>query len=367
MTTVGQICESLKQIAPLHLAEDWDNVGLLVGNSAKEVSRLITCLTLTSDVADEAVRAGAGMIVTHHPILFKPTKRITTDTVEGRLLLTLIQHQIAVYSPHTAWDSSSTGINQQLAELLDLRDIAPLRARPSGEQLKIVTFVPEAQLAQVRSAMWEAGAGEIGDYRDCSFQTRGIGTFFGSDTTNPAVGQAGRLEQVDEFRLEVICTPKRLDRVLAALRQAHPYEEPAVDLITVKTLPDGSGSGRIGTLPAPTTIGELTSLVGSKLKQRGVQFIGDRHQRVTRVGIACGAAAEFLRDAHRAGCQVFLTGEARFHASLEARDLGMGMILPGHFATERFAMENLATRLAKLFPSVTCSASQSETDPVQTA
>lgn len=367
MTTVGQICEYLKQVAPLSLAEDWDNVGLLLGNPAREVTHIITCLTLTSDVAEEAVRTGAALVVTHHPILFKPVKRITNETVEGRLISTLIQNQIAVYSPHTAWDNSYCGINQQLAELLELREVSPLRPRPAGEQIKIVTFVPEEQLEQVRSAMWDAGAGEIGDYHHCSFQARGIGTFFGTDTTNPAVGQAGQLEQVDEFRLEVICSPKRLDRVLAALRTAHPYEEPAVDLITVKTLPDGSGSGRLGTLPSATTIKELTAVIGAKLRQSAVQFVGDPSQPVTRVGIACGAAAEFLRDAHRAGCQVLLTGEARFHASLEARDLGIGLILPGHYATERFAMETLAVRLSDQFPAISAVASESENDPVRTA
>ena len=367
MTTVGQICDYLKQVAPLHLAEDWDNVGLLLGNPAQKIARLLTCLTLTTDVAEEAVRSGAGMIVTHHPILFKPVKRITAETVEGRLLSTLIQNQIAVYSPHTAWDNCSTGINQQLAELLELREVAPLRPRSPSEQIKIVTFVPQAQLESVRSAMWDAGAGEIGDYHHCSFQTRGTGTFFGSDTTNPSVGSAGQLEQVEEFRLEVICSPKRIERVLAALRQSHPYEEPAVDLINVKTLPDGSGSGRFGVLPSPVAAKELISIVSQKLRQPSVQFVGDPDRPVTQVGIACGAAAEFLRDAHRAGCQVLLTGEARFHSSLEARDLGIGLILPGHFATERFAMESLASRLERQLPSLAAFASESETDPVRSA
>lgn len=365
MTTVLDVCNHLKAIAPLDLAEEWDNVGLLLGDDSLEVERVMTCLTLTSDVAAEAAANGTGLVVTHHPLLFKPVKKITASTAEGRTLLTLLGHGIAVYSPHTAWDNSSSGINQQLAELLELQDIVPLRPRASADHSKLVTFVPAAQLDPVRQAVWNAGAGSIGNYHHCSFNSPGIGTFFGSDETNPAVGQAGRLETVDEIRLEVICPTRLLDRALAALKAAHPYEEPAVDVFTIKSLPDGSGAGRAGTLRRPMTLEELNRIIAERLRQPTVQFVGNPSLKITRLGIACGAAAEFLRDAHRAGCQALLTGEARFHACLEAEDLNMGMILPGHYATERFAMETLAQRLAHEFPSVAVTASTSERDPVR--
>ncbi len=365
MTTVRTICNSLKEIAPLNLAEDWDNVGLLLGDDSLEITRVITCLTLTADVADEAIAVGAQFIVTHHPVLFKPVKRLTTDNSEGRMLLALLRHGISVYSPHTAWDNCATGINQQLADLLELQEIAPLRPRATSDQVKIVTFVPEPQLDQVRKALWDSGAGIIGNYQNCSFHLQGTGTFFGSDETKPAIGQSGRLEQVDELRLEVVCPTKQLDRALAALRAAHPYEEPAVDVFSVRAHADGSGSGRFGTLVQPLTLEALTDRVGQILHQSTLQFVGQPSQVITQVGIACGAAAEFLRDAHRAGCQALLTGEARFHASLEANDLGLGMILPGHFSTERFAMENLAVRLKSQFPNLEVTASETERDPVK--
>ena len=364
MTTVHDICRYLHEVAPLSLAEDWDNVGLLLGDEAAEVVRAITCLTLTPDVADEAIAVGARLIVTHHPVLFKPVQRLTASNSEGRMLLKLMRHGIAVYSPHTAYDNSATGINQQLAELFELTGITPLRPRPTGDQFKLVTFIPEGQLDQVRRAVWDAGAGVIGNYRECSFNLRGVGTFFGADDSTPAVGEAGRLEQIDEVRVEFVCPANRLDRAIVQLRIVHPYEEPAIDVYPLKSAPDGSGSGRFGTLPQPMPLAELNRLVRDRLRQPHVQFVGDPSRRIETLGIACGAAAEFLRDAHRAGCQALLTGEARFHACLEARDLQIALILPGHYATERPAMETLAVRLATRFPGLIATASDKERDPV---
>jgi len=208
-------------------------------------------------------------------------------------------------------------------------------------------------------------AGVIGNYERCSFNLPGTGTFYGTDGTNPAVGQAGRLEQVEEIRLEMICTAGRLDRALIALRAAHPYEEPAIDVFSVKTLSHGEGSGRMGNLARPITLGDLSRLVADQLRQPQTQFVGDPSRTVTRIGIACGAAAEYLRDAHRAGCQALLTGEARFHACLEAEELGIGLVLPGHYATERFAMETLAQQLNQQFSDLMVSASEREQDPLK--
>jgi len=364
MTTVANVCRFLRDMAPLSLAESWDNVGLLIGDDAARVSRILTCLTLTPDVADEAARSGTGLVVTHHPLLFKPVQRLTTATSEGRLVQTLIRNGIAVYSPHTAYDNAATGINQQLAERIGLSEIFPLRPHPPTEGLKVVTFVPDTHLDVVQRAVWDAGAGVIGEYRDCSFRVPGTGTFFGTESTNPAVGQAGQLEQVEEFRVEFVCPPVRMNDVLDALKRAHPYEEPAIDVQVLKS-PVGTGSGRAGRLAEPVSLGALVERVARVLRQRVVASVGDLDRQIERVGIACGAAGEFLRDAQRQGCEAFLTGEARFHTCLEARDLNVALIVPGHYATERLAMEELAQRLAREFPDVAVEASCAETDPVQ--
>ena len=366
MTTVRDVCRHLQDVAPLSLAEDWDNVGLLLGDEATEVARAITCLTLTPDVAEEAIAVGARLVVTHHPILFKPVQRLNASNSEGRMLLKLMRHGIAVYSPHTAYDNAPTGINQQLAELLQLTDIAPLRPRASGEYFKLITYVPEGQLDGLRQAVWDAGAGAIGNYQNCSFSTRGVGTFFGMEDSHPSVGQPGRLEQIDEVRVEFICPASRLDAAIARLRGAHPYEVPAIDVLPMQGLPDGSGAGRFGRLPQPMSLSELNQIVRERLRMPHIQFVGDLSRNIESVGIACGAAAEFLRDAHRVGCQALLTGEARFHACLESRDLQVALILPGHYATERPAMETLAARLSAQFPGLIVTASEQERDPVDT-
>ena len=270
MRPLAEIIEFLRNLAPLSGAEEWDNVGLLVGDSAASVSRVLTCLTLTSDVAAEAARRGAQLVVTHHPVLFRPVQRITSETAEGRVLLALIQAGIAVYSAHTAYDSARDGINQQLADRFELRNIAPLR--PCSP--------PAADEAPERSA-------------------------------------------------------ERL------------------------------GSGRYGVLPRPVTLSELLRTVQARLGIEHVQYVGEESATVDRLGIACGSAAEYLHDAHRLGCQALLTGEARFHACLEARELGIGLILAGHYATERPAMLRLAETLASQFPDLAVWASEAESDPVK--
>ncbi len=263
--TVSDIVNFLENFAPPELAEDWDNTGLLVGADGDDVSSIMTCLTLTPDVAAEAVEKQAGLIVTHHPILFRGVQQITGRNSEGQMLLNLIRAGIAVYSPHTSYDSALDGINQQLAEMLELSDIAPLRS-------------------------------------------------------------------IDG-----------------------PDAEPSI------------GSGRHGQLNDTTTLGELIDRVKTTLRVEQTWYVGDVEKPVCRVGIACGSAAEFMRDAAALGCDVLLTGEARFHACLEARTLDIGLILPGHYATERPAMVNMAGRLKSQFPSLTVWASEVETDPLRWA
>ncbi|HID24214.1 MAG TPA: Nif3-like dinuclear metal center hexameric protein [Planctomycetaceae bacterium] len=283
---VADVVAHLEALAPLELAEDWDNVGLLIGRNHASVERILTCLTLTPEVAAEAVQQRAQLIVTHHPVLFRPVQRLTADTPEGAMLLELIAAGIAVYSPHTGYDSSRDGINQQLAELFELREIAVLRS-PTRQSARGVPDTPDTAAAGDPSCA--AGA------------------------NRPA------------------------------------------------------GAGRCGHLPRAMTLDELISLVKDRLKVAHLQFVGDERMTVNRMAIACGAAAEFLSDALEQNCQVFLTGEARFHACVEARTRGLGLLLPGHYATERPAMERLAEMLTARFPDLSVWPSRAETDPLRWA
>jgi dinuclear metal center YbgI/SA1388 family protein len=370
MLTVAAVLEYLEGFAPARLAAEWDNVGLLLGDRCSPVRQMMTCLTVTPETAAEAVQAAVDLIVTHHPILFRPIKRLTTDTVEGRMLLSLVRAGVAVYSPHTSFDNTGGGINDLLARRLGVVDTTPLR-RPAesedprrGQQVKVVVFVPEKDLAGVSAAMFAAGAGQIGQYSQCSFRLPGTGTFFGSESTTPTVGQRGRLEEVAEWRLEVICPVARVEEVIRAMRQAHSYEEPAYDVYLLWSMAGPGGEGRMGTLTAPTPLEELARLVKKVLNAGAVQVVGDLQRRVQRLAVLCGAGGDFLSDALRARVDVLITGEMRFHDYLAARGQGLALLLPGHYASERFGVEELASQLQAQFPATKVWPAQSERDPV---
>lgn len=364
--TVRDVTGWLERVAPRHLAESWDNVGLLLGDPNAPVDRVMTCLTVTPATVEEAVADRAGLILSHHPILFKPAKTIRADRSDGNLVWRLARAGIAVSSAHTAYDGAQGGINEWLAARVGLTEVRPLRPAWGRAPFKVVVFTPETDREAVLNAAFGAGAGRIGEYEQCSFATVGQGTFFGGDVTNPTIGQAGRRETVDEWKLEVVCPEDRLARVLSAVRGAHSYEEPAIDVFPLQAPTETIGVGRIGRLESPTTLLTLVERVVTLLDSPGLQFAGDPEQSVGKVAITCGAGDDFLEDALRAGADVLLTGEARFHRAIEAEARGIGLIAAGHHATERPGVEDLAARVASAFPGLTVWPSRRERDPWRT-
>jgi len=363
MLTVAKVVEYLGQFAPPEIAAAWDNVGLLLGAADSPVGRIMTCLTVTPETAAEALDGRAQLIVTHHPIPFRPVRRLTSETAEGRTLLALLRGGVSVYSPHTAFDNTAGGINDMLGQRLGLLDLTGLRRKDGPGQCKIVVFVPEVDLARVSDTLFAAGAGHIGQYSQCGFRVEGTGTFFGSEETNPTIGQKGRREEVREWRLEVICPEVQVDQAIAALRRAHSYEEPAYDVYPLR--PQSSvGEGRIGRSSNPVGLGQLAKTVKGALGANAVQVVGDLARPVQRVAIACGAGGEFIADAVHARADVLLTGEARFHDCLAGEAQALALLLPGHYATERFGVDALATRLQNAWPDIQVWASKRERDPV---
>ncbi len=364
MLTVADAVAFLDAFAPPSGAADWDNVGLILGDSTTPLTRILTCLTVTSEVVAEAVDAGVELIVTHHPLLFKPVKKLTDATADGKLLLPLLKRGIAVYSPHTAFDNCAGGINDGLAARLGLTNVRPLRSDKPAALFKLVAFVPPGDLARVSDALFAAGAGHIGAYRECSFRTDGTGTFFGTDAANPTVGVKGRREEVRESRLEVVLPEASLSAAVAALRAAHSYEEPAFDIYPLRSLVGtSSGAGRVGDLPDDVMIADLGETLRLALRSAGMQYVGSRDGLVKRVAVACGAAGEYLADAIRAKADVFVTGELRFHDGLAAKAADIAVLLPGHYATERPGVEDLAVRLQAAFPTLHVTPSATERDP----
>jgi dinuclear metal center YbgI/SA1388 family protein len=324
----------------------------------------MTCLTITPPVVQEAISQNADVIITHHPVLFRPTKALCDSTTEGAILLDLIQHGIAVYSAHTAFDNCQNGINSFLAERLGLTHVRPLRAK-SQPQYKLVVFTPESDRERLLDAVFAAGAGQIGAYRECSFRTPGTGTFYGTESSNPVVGQRGQREHVPEERIEVLVPAARLRAVLQAMRSAHSYEEPAYDVIPLQSLPEATktGEGRYGTLAQALPLATIATQLKTELNAGVVQRIGAKDRMIRTVAIACGAAGEFLKDALRVRADLFVTGELRFHDGLAAEAAGIAVLLPGHFASERPAMEWFARHLQEQFPQLTVWPAASEQDP----
>lgn len=364
MPTLQTICQTLESLAPLSLAESWDNVGLLLGDQQQPVARMMTCLTITLDVVSEAIEKQAELIVSHHPVLFKSVQKLTSSTDDGKLLLPLLRDGIAVYSAHTAYDNAPRGINQQLAERLGLSNIRPLIPTTMGKQFKMAVFVPESEVNQVAEAMHRAGAGIIGNYSHCSFRTTGTGTFRGNEQSNPTIGQAGELESVIEVKLEVVCPARLLSAVLTAMKAAHSYEEPAFDVYPLHDVADcKQGSGRLGELPSPLSASALCSLVADKLGT-GITLTGHRHRAsIQKVAIACGAGGSLLQQTIAVGAEAFLTGEIRFHDELAAQAAGVTVLAAGHYATERPGIEELARQLAQHLPDCTIWASSAEQNP----
>ncbi len=365
-TTVADLCHWLDALAPPHLAASWDNTGLILGDASAPVVRVITCLTVTPDVVAEAVQQGVQLIVSHHPVLFKATKNLSSHSADGQLLLPLLRHGIAVYSPHTSFDNCPGGINDSLAVRLGLQNVQPLRWHDDPPLYKLVVYTPDEAVEQVLAALFEAGAGHIGNYKECSFRSAGTGTFFPLDNANPAIGSRGQREQVAEQRIEVILPAAKQWQVLQAMQQAHPYEEVAYDLLGL--VPKQSyGEARMGQLPKMVVLEEVLERVATVCGVQHLQHVGDLAVPVQRVAVACGAAGEFIKDAIRAKADVLVVGEVRFHEALLSRTSGLCLAIPGHYGSERPAVQNLATRLAAAFPTLQCFASQVESDPLSWA
>jgi dinuclear metal center YbgI/SA1388 family protein len=366
MTTVADLLAWLEGFAPARLAESWDNVGLLMGDPSTELTRVMTCLTVTPRSADEAIAEGAQAIVSHHPILFKGTKSLRADRPETSDLWRLARAGVAILSPHTAFDNTTGGINDGLASRIGLVDVEPLRPSPPTSWFKVVVFAPRPDREAVLNAAFAAGAGRMGVYEGCSFGSTGIGTFVPLDGAHPTIGEVGRPEVVREWRLELISPGNCLSAVLAAIRQAHSYEEPAIDAypIALET-PSGPGSGRVGRLERAEPLGAFASRLSRLLQAPATQFAGDPARLVKKVALCCGAGDDFLPDAAKVKADVLLTGEARFHRALEADAMGIGLVVLGHHATERPGVEDLAALIAGAFPDLEVWPSRLEIDPLR--
>jgi dinuclear metal center YbgI/SA1388 family protein len=336
----------MERLAPRDLAAGWDNVGLLVGSPEQEVASLLVTLDVTPQVADMAATAGAGMIVAHHPLILKGLTAIRTDAPPGRTLAVLLAAGIAVYAAHTNLDAADGGVNDVLAARLGLTDVRPLTADGREKLLKLAVFVPESHVEGVRQAVAAAGAGHIGNYSHCTFQTPGTGTFLPLAGTKPFIGEQDKLEYAAEFKLETILPQRLAARVINAMLAAHPYEEVAYDLYALENPGRPYGLGRVGRLPAAEPLAAFVERVKTALALRSVRVSGPEERRVATVAVCGGSGAGLFNAAADAGADVLLTGDVKYHEALEAASAGLTMVDAGHFATERPAVDAVAAHLA---------------------
>jgi dinuclear metal center YbgI/SA1388 family protein len=381
--SLSEVVDALGAIAPLPLAGSWDKVGLLVAGDGRPVARALLAIDVVPEVLAEAKALGAELIVGYHPLIFTPLERLDGATWQGRVAIDAVRAGIAVYSPHTALDAVEGGINDWLVDLVaecagarvaECRALQPATAS-AGNTHKIVPFVPAPEAESVREALAAAGAGHVGLYSHCSFAAPGEGTFLGGAGTNPAVGQAGRLERVAELRLEMPFHRRRFAKVVEALHASHPYEEPAFDIVALEPVPAGSrvGAGRIARLSKPCFSAELSEslqrmLACSRIDRTGTRLAGRSYPQAHSVIAVCAGSGASLLDAAAAqGATCFLTGELSHHDVLRAHALGLEVLLAGHTNTERGYLPRLAGDLATRLPGLECIVSTADRDPLATA
>ncbi|MCL6516368.1 Nif3-like dinuclear metal center hexameric protein [Alicyclobacillus sp.] len=348
--TIRQVVDAMHRIAPPELAMDKDVIGLQIGRMDKPVRRIRLALDAYPAAIEAAVAEGADLLITHHALLFRPLRRIDTGTARGRALALALAHDLAVFNAHTNLDIAEGGVNDVLADRLGLTACEVLeRTRTEGLR-KLVVFVPESHHEAVLQAVCAAGAGHIGAYSHCTFNTPGTGTFLPLEGARPYLGEVGRLERADEIRLETIVPESKLEAVVRAMLEAHPYEEVAYDVYPLQLMGRVSGIGRVGGLSVPMRLGDFAEHVRRRLGLDHIRFSGDPNLLVERVAVLGGSGGRFARSAMEKGAQVLVTSDCDHHTVAEAWQDGLAIIDATHAALERPVLEGLRARLAEMLP-----------------
>jgi len=362
---VKDIAAVVEKIAPLGLAQSWDNVGLLIGDPERRIKNILLTIDVTQAVVAEAKELKMDLILSYHPVIWDGLKRVRADD-RSRTVYELIRSGIAVFSIHTALDAVAGGINDGLAGILGIRDAKPLGdyvEYAPQDNYKLVVFVPVDALADVTNAVYEAGAGWIGNYRNCGFHTEGSGTFMPLEGARPAIGKKGTFENVQEFRFETIVTADKVQAVVTALKKAHPYEVPAFDIFKLFDYASRFGLGRIGPLAEPLRLSQVIARVKRRTGAKAVGLVGDPKRLVRKAAVCAGTCGEILNLVIAGGADLYLTGELKHHQALAAQEAGLTCICLSHTVSERFFLKDLARRVKRLAGELTVRISKKDADP----
>ncbi|MFA5478737.1 MAG: Nif3-like dinuclear metal center hexameric protein [Candidatus Muiribacteriota bacterium] len=327
---VINLLNTLNSIAPFHLAEGWDNIGLIVGNRDKKVKKILTCLNADINVAKEAFEKKVDVVLCHHPPVFRETKKFTENDFSA--LYEFIRKDISVIAMHTNFDVAFADkfIPDDIKN--KIKKTRVFKSTNVEKIYKIAVYVPEKALEKVRKAMFRAGAGHIGQYSDCSFNLAGYGTFLPGENTNPDIGSIGKLEKVDEFKIETVCPESKLDNVINSMKKAHPYEEVAYDIYTLEIQGEKSGYGLTGEFEEDISIKDFGLILNQKFPL--LKAAGDLNRKLKKIAWCNGAGGSFVKMALNQKVDLYVTGEIGYHDALTAAENGMAVFCLGHFETE---------------------------------
>lgn len=363
---IADLLNYLEALYPKSLAYDKDPIGLHLGNPGRALTKAIVTLDVTLDVVDEAKEIGANLIIAHHPFIYRPLKNIDTTTAKGKIIEKCLQNNIAIYAMHTNYDIAKNGMNDIMAEALNLENIKPLSITKEEPYVKLAVFVPATHERAVRMAMGDAGVGQLGNYSHCTFSSNGTGRFIPLSGSSPFLGFAGELESVPEVKVEGIALQKQIPHIIEQVRMAHPYEEPAFDIFSIQAPADGEihGLGRIGTLPTSVVASELILQIKSAFNVEHARFTGRLDKEIKKIAIVGGSGANFIGAAKSKGADLYITGDMGFHDAHDALDMGLNVLDIGHYA-ESMMKKHVAKILQEKFGKEFVQASKVETDPFQ--
>lgn len=327
------ILNLLRRKFPEDCAEEWDNTGMLLDSGKDSYDRILVALEMTPDVLKEALEAKADLVVTHHPLIFNPIRKMSALKAQDRMVMDCIKHDLSVFAIHTNGDNYPGGTNDTLADLLGLKEREPLVPMDCA-YCKVVVFAPSANAEAIRNRMGDAGGGSIGAYRHCSFSVEGEGRFMPCEDSNPYVGEAGALHVEPEARIETIAPCRVSHDIVEAARSIHPYEEMAYDVIPLKNVEEHIGTGRIGRLSQPVSMKNLLRTLKEILSAEVLRYSGPLDRRIEKIGICTGSGSEYIEEACGRGVDCFLTGDIKYHDAQFARMNGLCLVDIGHYESE---------------------------------
>jgi dinuclear metal center YbgI/SA1388 family protein len=360
---IKDILNEIEQYAPPALQEGYDNAGIQTGDAGLPARGALLCLDVTEAVVDEAVRKGCNLIISHHPLVFKPVKSLTGRTYIERCIIKACKHDIVVYAAHTNLDNAVRGINHHLGQLIGLRHMRILSPQQNA-LLKLVTFVPSAYAGTVRDALFHAGAGHIGHYDSCSFNQEGEGTFRAGEDCRPFCGEPGKLHHEKEVRIETVVPAFRKNAVTYALLSAHPYEEPAFDFYPLSNTWNMAGSGITGELPEKEEAFSFLLRIKKLLQASSIRHSAITGKHVRRVALCSGSGAFLIPGAIASGADIFITGEARYNDFYDVEDKIL-LAVVGHYESEICTKDIFHKIISEKFPTFALHLSNVNSNPVK--